>query len=76
MNFRTRFTSSLAASMVLASLMAQAPESGDGNWPREIVTDQIQLFLYQPQVDSWKDNRIEARSAVTWEIPSRCSALS
>ena len=50
--------------ILLPSLMAQAPASGDGNWPKEIVTDQIRLLLYQPQADSWKNNRIEARSAV------------
>lgn len=45
-------------------LFAQAPVNGDGNWPREIDTDNIHLAVYQPQVDNWKDNRIEARSAV------------
>ncbi len=45
-------------------LFAQAPVNGDGNWPREIDTDNIHLVVYQPQVDNWKDNRIEARSAV------------
>ncbi len=45
-------------------LFAQAPVGGDGNWPREIDTGSIHLVIYQPQVDSWKDNRIEARSAV------------
>jgi hypothetical protein len=38
--------------------------AGDGNWPREIDISDIQLVIYQPQVDTWKDNRIEARSAV------------
>ena len=37
---------------------------GDGNWPREIDSGNVHLVIYQPQVDSWKDNRIEARSAV------------
>jgi hypothetical protein len=66
MNFRTvlQVMSFLATSMVPTSLMAQAPASGDGNWPKEIVTDQIHLLLYQPQADTWTDNRIEARSAV------------
>ena len=43
---------------------AQAPPGGDEYWPKEIDTDNIHLVLYQPQVDSWKGNRIEARSAV------------
>jgi len=45
-------------------LIAQAPATGDGNWPREIDDSNIHLVIYQPQVDNWKDNRIEARSAV------------
>jgi hypothetical protein len=36
----------LATSMVTPSLMSQAPASTDGNWPKEIVTDQIHLLLY------------------------------
>src|SRR5208283_5927865 len=48
----------------LPLLFAQTPVGGDGDWPREIDTDSIHLVIYQPQVNSWKDNRIEARSAV------------
>src|SRR5579871_177494 len=56
----------LAVLVSLPILFAQRPlnVNGDGNWPKEIVTDQIHLVLYQPQVDVWKDNLIEARSAV------------
>jgi len=43
---------------------ALEPRPSDGGWPREIDTVQIHLVIYQPQVDTWKDNRIEARSAV------------
>lgn len=45
-------------------LLAQSPANGDGNWPRELDTDSIHLVIYQPQVDTWKGDRIEARSAV------------
>jgi len=50
--------------IALPLLFAQTPVGGDGDWPREIDTDSIHLVIYQPQVNSWKDNRIEARSAV------------
>jgi hypothetical protein len=50
--------------IALPLLLAQAPPGGDEYWPKEIGTDNIHLLLYQPQVDSWKGNRIEARSAV------------
>src|ERR1035437_3379343 len=49
---------------VSARLFGQPLQSGDGNWPRQIDTDSIHLVIYQPQVESWNDNRIEARSAV------------
>jgi len=45
-------------------LFAQAPPASDEYWPKEIATNDLHLVLYQPQVDSWKGNRIEARSAV------------
>ena len=45
-------------------LFAQAPVAGDGNWPREVDTGSIHLVIYQPQVENWKGDRIEARSAV------------
>jgi len=50
--------------IALPLLFAQTPPGGDRDWPREIDTDSIHLVIYQPQVNSWKDNRIEARSAV------------
>src|SRR5208337_4721222 len=50
--------------MALPLLLAQAPPGGDEYWPREIDTNTLHLVLYQPQVDSWKGNKIEARSAV------------
>ncbi len=48
----------------LSPLLAQAPTPGDGNWPREIDSGNVHLVIYQPQVDSWKENKISARSAV------------
>jgi hypothetical protein len=50
--------------IALPLLLAQAPPRGDEYWPKEIDAGNIHLDLYQPQVDSWKGNRIEARSAV------------
>lgn len=50
-----------AAAICAASLVAQTQ---DGGWPQEIDTGSIHLVIYQPQVESWQDNRITARSAV------------
>jgi hypothetical protein len=52
----------MGMSIVLPSLLAQAPSGGDGNWPKEIVTEQIHLLLYQPQADTWKE--IESKRAL------------
>ena len=56
---------------VLAAFALAAKDSGagqtapvDGNWPREINSGDIRLVLYQPQIDDWRNNRVEARSAV------------
>ena len=60
-----RFPNLLTLAYVsLPLLFAQTPPGGNGDWPREIDTDSVHLVIYQPQVDNWKDNRIEARSAV------------
>ena len=50
--------------IALPLLFAQTPPGNDEYWPKEIDTDNLHLVLYLPQVDSWKGNRIEARSAV------------
>ena len=60
-----RFLKLLSLTFIaLPLLVAQAPPNGDEYWPKEMNTANLHLVLYQPQVDSWKGNRIEARSAV------------
>lgn len=54
----------LVSSLILAQEWRPVGAGGDGNWPREIDAGGIHLVIYQPQVDSWNENRIEARSAV------------
>src|SRR5271169_2263671 len=39
--------------------------SAVGAFPKEIDDRGFHLVVYQPQVDSWKKDRIEARAAVT-----------
>ncbi len=34
-------------------------------WPMELDDQGFHLVIYQPQVDSWKQNRLEGRAAVT-----------
>lgn len=54
----------IAVSLAFAQEWRPVGSAGDGNWPREIDSNGMHLVIYQPQVDSWKDNVIEARSAV------------
>ena len=59
-----RFLKLLSLTFIAVPLLAQAPSGGDEYWPKEIDTGSLHLVLYQPQADSWKGNRLEARSAV------------
>ena len=38
-------------------------------WPREVDDNGFHIVIYQPQIDKWKDNRLEARAAVTASRP-------
>jgi hypothetical protein len=40
-------------------------DQADQSWPEEFDDGSIHLVLYQPQVDSWKQDRLEARMAAT-----------
>jgi len=43
---------------------AQSPAVPEEQWPREFDSGGNHFVIYQPQVDRWKGNRLEARSAV------------
>jgi len=45
--------------------LAQLPRAPQEPWPRELDSGGNHFVIYQPQVDSWKNNRLEGRSAVT-----------
>jgi hypothetical protein len=59
-----RFLRLLPLAFIVLPLLAQTAPETDEYWPKEIDSNNIHLVLYQPQVESWKGNRIEARSAV------------
>lgn len=52
------------------TVAAQAPASGDP-WPREFDHANAHYVVYQFQTDSWKDNRLLARSAVSVTLPGQ-----
>ena len=46
------------------------PPGGDvslaaGAWPREINANGATVLVYEPQIDRWQSNRLEARAAVS-----------
>jgi len=60
-----RFPFSLGILLAWAwCLAAQQPQVSTDPWPREFDNANTHFVVYQPQVDSWKDNHLEARSAV------------
>src|SRR5271157_2950906 len=70
-------------SMILFSALPSAPawaqEKGDdtgslpdGGWPQVIQSSDNTITIYQPQIESWKDNLLKARSAVS--IATKTSA--
>jgi hypothetical protein len=46
-----------------------APTPAVETWPRETDTLGFHLVIYQPQVDSWKKDQLQARAAVTATRP-------
>ena len=36
-----------------------------GVWPREINVNGAIVLVYEPQIDRWQNNRLEARAAVS-----------
>src|SRR5690242_3430624 len=50
------------------------PARTDNGWPRKVVRGTATFEVYQPQIEQWHGNRLEARAAVAiTEGPSRPS---
>lgn len=54
---------------------AQGQSLGDSDWPREMDASGSHFVIYQPQVDQWKKNLLEARAAVTVTLPGSSTPL-
>src|SRR5271163_4990833 len=62
---RTRLTVAVLIQLAAAPfLSAQTAPPGE-TWPMELDDHGFHLVIYQPQVDSWKQNRLDGRAAVT-----------
>jgi len=41
------------------------PQVADAGWPRKVVNNGTTLTVYQPQIEKWERNQLEARAAVS-----------
>ncbi len=59
----------LLAPSVLPWAHAQAPgaSSADDAWPKQFVSDENMFSIYQPQIERWQGNELQARAAVGLE---------
>ena len=73
---RTAIAGVLAATLTAAPMLqaqqsapatpaASAPAGPSDPWPRRLVSSSGTFLIYQPQLDSWKDNDLEAHAAVS-----------
>jgi hypothetical protein len=59
----------LLATAVFGLVVGSLPAQTDSGWPRELNSGASHFVIYQPQVDSWKDDRLEARTVVMVTTP-------
>lgn len=52
-----------------AQASAPAAASPEAGWPRQIDANGAVVLVYQPQIDKWQGNRLEARAAVSARPP-------
>jgi hypothetical protein len=50
---------------LVGTLPVAAQEEGGLEWPRSLTAGEAVITMYQPQIDSWEDNRVESRAAVS-----------
>lgn len=65
-----RFLIALSIAPLFFSQVSLSQNNASGEaWPQELDDNGFHLAIYQPQVDSWKNNKLEARAAVTATRP-------
>jgi uncharacterized protein (TIGR03000 family) len=47
----------------------------DAGWPRKISRDGNTITIYQPQIEKWEGNRLQAQAAVSVETPASPQAV-
>ena len=51
--------------VVFTIILSSDLNAAEDDWPREIVAPEAKVVIYQPQLESFKENRLTARSAVS-----------
>jgi hypothetical protein len=65
----------LLAAIALGAACAASAQAPDVAWPREVkAADGTAITVYQPQIESWADNRVSARAAVAVMRPGEREA--
>ena len=59
----------LPLSAGLAGALLVAPVLAEEEWPREIEAEGALVVLYQPQLESFEQNQLRARAAVSVQLP-------
>ncbi|HPF70259.1 MAG TPA: hypothetical protein PLQ13_06270 [Candidatus Krumholzibacteria bacterium] len=64
----TRLLSALALALLLAAPAFAAAESDAFAWPRVVTAEKGEVTVYEPQVESFAGDRLEARAAVSVKL--------
>lgn len=69
MDARSRWFMPTVAVLLVCQVSSGQNTTSVPTWPREVDDNGFHIVVYQPQIDKWKDNRLEARAAVTASRP-------
>jgi len=64
------FTAALCPLSLAQQEGAATPPPSDTSWPKQFSSDGYSITVYQPQVDSWQGNQLQARAAVSFTSQS------
>jgi uncharacterized membrane protein YgcG len=62
-SYIVRILQLIAVAIIL--LASSAVYADDEEWPREIVIPEVKILMYQPQLETFKEDKLTARSAVS-----------
>jgi len=60
-----------ASCITLFCAVASMAQSSPFDWPKQFITDQDTVTVYQPQIESFVGNQLKGKAAVQFETPGR-----